>query len=246
MNIMIDILKKAGIIALEEQHKLQINTKSDHSLVTNGDLKVSEFLEKELKMAFPEFEIFSEENCYNLPQGNKVIVIDPIDGTQSYSQCQDTWCILVGFIENNIITKGYVYQPSKDLIYMAEKNLGAWLIHNNLKKPIKAINQNPITALLSPNGLKEINYVQQDLQCSNIEYVYGAGLKIAMIAEGKGDIYPNFQHKCSLWDIVAPMIILQEAGGDIIFRTTFQINYKSPLVNIDFCAVGFNLINIKL
>jgi len=77
--------------------KMNHGNKKDGTIVTNGDIAVSKFLECELGKLFPDYEVFSEESCDVLPQGSKVIVIDPIDGTKSYHRHEDTWCILVGF-----------------------------------------------------------------------------------------------------------------------------------------------------
>ena len=41
------------------------------------------------------------------------------------------------------------------------------------------------------------------------------GLKIGLIAEGKCDIYIHLSPRTKLWDICAPQIILEEAGGKL-------------------------------
>ena len=96
MKKLINLIRKAGKIALESQKEMTVANKADTSIVTNGDLAVSKFLERELKKLYPDHDVFSEENCSNIPKSSKVIIIDPIDGTESYSRREDTWSILVG------------------------------------------------------------------------------------------------------------------------------------------------------
>lgn len=239
----LNCLLEAGRIALAEQAKLVNSVKSDGSLVTNGDIEVSNFLSTELFKLFPDFETFSEESANLKPTGNKIIVLDPIDGTQSYSRKQDSWCILMGFMENGKTTRGYVYQPTKNLIYFCEedaafvKDLTTGLISPMNSAPVK-INK----ALSSPTRAGETEFLKK-MGYVDIENMYSASLKIMEIAKGNFDIYPNFQKKCSLWDLVAPELILKAAGGKIIYEDPTIYDFQDPRINTRFCAVSEGLKN---
>lgn len=242
--LLIELLKQAGALALEHQKNLDISTKSDTSMVTNGDIAVSAFLETNLKKLYPEFDVFSEENAENIPTKGKIIVIDPIDGTQSYSRKQDTWAILVGFIEEGVITQGYIYQPTLNLFYYAQKGQGAFKLENNVSTPLKADRSGPTVSYSSPSRTDENEFLQE-LKIDDRRFMYSASLKIMEIAQGKADFYPNFQFKCSLWDLVAPEIILNESGGIIIYETHPGINFQNPNIATRFCAVGPRFKNFK-
>lgn len=242
---LIELVKKAGIIALEEQKNMSVSKKPDTSIVTNGDLKVSAFLEQELVKLYPDFEVFSEENSKQVPKSNKVIVIDPIDGTQSYSRRQNTWSILIGFMENGVPTKGIVYQVPTGKLYYGAKGEGSYLLENGTTKKLSAIRTGPLKSFASPSRAGEGEFLQS-LQITETEYMYSASLKIMEIALGNSDIYPNFQKKCSLWDLVAPDIILSEAGGKMVYESDPGVNFNNPHINTKFCAIGPRLFNKKL
>lgn len=237
----LNCLLEAGKIALSEQAKLVNSIKSDGSLVTNGDLEVSNFLTSELFKLFPDFETFSEESANLKPSGNKIIVLDPIDGTQSYSRKQDSWCILMGFIENGKTTRGYVYQPTKNLIYFCEED-AAFVkdLSTGLISPIVSSSVKLNKALSSPTRAGETEFLKK-MGYVDIENMYSASLKIMEIAKGNFDIYPNFQKKCSLWDLVAPELILNSAGGKIIYENPTTLNFQDPRINTRFCAISSGL-----
>lgn len=241
---LIDLLKEAGDLALSHQKHLDVKIKPDTSIVTNGDLAVSEFLEKRLKLLYPDFDVFSEENTGQIPQSSKIIVIDPIDGTQSYSRKEDTWAILVGFIEDGVITQGYIYQPTLDIFYYAQKGMGAFKLQNNISTKLSAQRSGPTVSYSSPSRKDENDFLI-NLPIDDRRFMYSASLKIMEISQGNADFYPNFQHKCSLWDLVAPEIILNESGGQIIYENHPGINFINPNIATHFCAVGPRFTNFK-
>jgi 3'(2'), 5'-bisphosphate nucleotidase len=235
---LLQILLEAGQIALQEQKQMTVNTKTDKSIVTNGDLAVSQFLEKELKKIYPDHDIFSEENTSIIPQSPKVIVIDPIDGTESYSRTQDSWSILVGFLYNNEIYSGVVYQPSKNLLYYATKGKGAFKIdQDGVTTKLNAINRSEPLGISSPKDYGEKAFME-NLGFNKQEYSYSAALKIMQVAEGLADIYANFRHKCSLWDLIAPVAILSEAGGQIKYDKSIAYDFNKTHIDANFCCFG--------
>ena len=245
MKELIKIIKEAGNLALKAQENLTLQTKSDTSLVTNGDLLVNRFLEESLGKLYPDHSIFSEENSSVLPTKDKIIVIDPIDGTQSYAKKQNTWSILVGFLDKGEITQGVVFQPTTGKLYYAQKGKGAFLIDGNKKTKLKDVKKGKIKAYSSPSRYGENEFLKEK-GIQEVEYMYSASIKLMQIAEGQGDLYPNFQQKCSLWDLVAPEIILKESGGKIIYETPQPLNFKNPLIKTRYVAVGTRLLDFKL
>lgn len=240
---LINLTRKAGELALKEQVGMTVSVKEDESIVTTGDLAVSQFLETELKSLYPDFEIFSEENCKVKPVGNKVIIIDPIDGTQSYSRRQDTWTILIGFLEDCIPVKGIVYQPTTQKMWIGETGQGSFSVapDNSLVR-LSAVGSGDLKAWTSPTLDSEDKFLDK-LNIIEREMSYSASIKIMHLSAGNGDIYPNFRKKCSLWDLVAPLVILKEAGGELVFEnySELPINFDNPHINSNFYAVGVRL-----
>jgi 3'-phosphoadenosine 5'-phosphosulfate (PAPS) 3'-phosphatase len=237
MKKLISIIKQAGKIAIQEQKKLTVNKKADTSIVTNGDLAVSLFLENELKKLYPDHDIFSEENSKNIPKSKKVIIIDPIDGTESYSRKQNSWSILIGFLENMVSVGGVIYQPSTDTLYYGFKNKGSFIVQNNKKTRLNAQGQGPLKGIISPDKFNESEFLDK-LNITEKIPMYSAALKIMEVSKGIADVYPSFRCKCSLWDLVAPVVILEEAGGTIIYERQVVASFENPLIDTKFCVFG--------
>lgn len=108
-------VKEAGDYALREQTKITRSFKTDGSVLTETDLYIDRFLRQEILRLFPEACIVSEESerIHHPEKANLTFVIDPIDGTDSYSQGMSGWCVGVGILgEDHRPQGGFLYAPS--------------------------------------------------------------------------------------------------------------------------------------
>ncbi len=100
----LDLLEKAvtelSHKAEEAQSGLRIRTKKDGSPVTQIDMMVSNKLMKTIASLFPDAAIISEEHSsLRKEDAPCTFVIDPIDGTDVYSQGFPSWCVSVGILD---------------------------------------------------------------------------------------------------------------------------------------------------
>ena len=69
----------------------------------------------------------------------------------------------------------------------------------------------------------------------------GSSIKICMIAEGNGHIYPRFGRTC-IWDTAAGHAILNAAGGFLThIDTSNELTYTSNIYNPPFLASSYKL-----
>ena len=109
--------------ALDGYYKeFSIRTKQDGSVVTDIDVLVEKKIIKILKKQFPDDSILGEETGLTKGVNDITWIIDPIDGTRSFSQHKPEWGVLVSRIVKNDISTGIVICPVQD-IYTA--------VHNN-------------------------------------------------------------------------------------------------------------------
>lgn len=245
----IKIAKKAGQLAKKEQLSLRVETKKDGSVVTSGDIAVSEFLIKKLEKYYP---VLSEEN-YNKKNISlkKTFVVDPIDGTLSYLKKEDSWCILISLVEKNKPILSVIYQPSTNKIYYAEKGKGAYLRIGIITKKLNVSDNEYKRLVISPseNKIKTLNLIKHSFDISkikSIDFQYGAGLKIMRIVENQNDLYLGFDKKCGIWDLMAPKLILEESGGFIYFEKGFKLDVKKWHVDSKFIVSNKKLNKKKM
>jgi 3'-phosphoadenosine 5'-phosphosulfate (PAPS) 3'-phosphatase len=125
-------------------------------------------------------------------------------------------------------------------MWIGEQGQGSYevLPDGSLSK-LSAVGSGPLKAWTSPTLASEDQFLDK-LKIIDRAMSYSASLKIMHLAGGHGDLYPNFRKKCSLWDLVAPLVILQEAGGDLVFEQypSLPVNFVNPHINSKFYAVG--------
>jgi len=235
-NIFETILK-AGEIALEEQKKMKIKLKQDKSIVTNGDMAVSNFLIKSFSKILPEYKVFSEERPVKIEERDKVIVVDPIDGTESYSNHEVSWSVMIAFYDGKDVTDAFIYQPTVNKFYYAKKNNGAFLLSYKEEKweteelSVRKFNEKNIVSTISKRGKERLKDWFTRENVDHYKLKFSAGLKATEVAEGNVDIYPCFEAKCSIWDIMPAYLITKEAGGCVLTKEPIVWDFSTkPIV----------------
>ncbi|MDD5215682.1 MAG: inositol monophosphatase, partial [Methylococcales bacterium] len=100
------IIREAGDIALtyfRDLKHLNVDKKSPRDFVTAADVAVEKFLKEKLTAQYPQYGFWGEESGQSENQTNRWIV-DPIDGTHSFSRGQYYWSISVALeIDGEIV-----------------------------------------------------------------------------------------------------------------------------------------------
>ncbi len=206
LNIMMKACEKAAKILIRdfgEIENLQVSRKGPRDFVTNADKKVEKVLIRELSKK--KFSVISEEIGTEIKNDkNNVWIIDPIDGTTNFLHGIPHFCISVAYANNDEIISGVIYDPIKNEIFYAEKNLGAFF--NNQR--IRVSKKNNLEDCLFSSNLEGVKKIDLNLRVSG-----SAALDMAYVASGRLDGF--YQNKLNIWDIAAGIIIIQEAGGII-------------------------------
>ena len=235
LNIMIKASEKASKILIRdfgEIEKLQVSVKGPSDFVSSADTKAEKIIIEELSKARKNFSIISEESgSISKKDKNNVWIIDPIDGTTNFLHGVPHFAISIALKSNNEITSGLIYDPIKDEMFYAEKNIGAFL--NN--KRIRVSKRKKINECLIASSGNDINIINEKIKDKvTIRNSGSAALDMAYVANGRYDAY--FQTKLSLWDVAAGIIILKEAGGyinDIDLNKHNNVNIFASNSSID-------------
>ena len=216
-----NIAKEAGKIVKDGfESKKKITHKGIVDLVTEFDVKCETFIMKELQKHFNDYTLIGEESWNGNSKNEKVIYIDPIDGTTNFIHGIPHLAISIGVYEKNVGFMGVVYNPILDEMFYAKKDHGAYL---NGKK-IKVSAQNKLQQSLIATGFPyvkvnkgaEYEWVMQNLgtllpNIRDIRRLGAAALDLCYLAQGKVDGFYEIDLKP--WDVAAGMLILKEAEG---------------------------------
>lgn len=226
----IEAVKSTKTIVLDKSLKDSIKVKGDADFVTEVDLRISKFLEKELKQLTPEIGFMSEEED-NIIMPTRWI-LDPIDGTTNliynYNMCSVSLALCI----NEIIEFGVVFNPFNNDVFVAYRENGAYF---NGKKLDTAPDRN-INKCLIEFGAGSTRKNQAEiafsiaksvfLDCLDLRRICSSALSICYIAAGRINGY--FEKELKPWDYAAASLILEECGGIITDWNGNKISYKSP------------------
>jgi fructose-1,6-bisphosphatase/inositol monophosphatase family enzyme len=94
---------KAGQTARRQQKEVVRSYKADGSVLTEVDLAIEKQLTSVIKTEFPDVNIVSEEFPTEFRSGREfTFTIDPIDGTDTFSQGMPGWCVAVGILDKEL------------------------------------------------------------------------------------------------------------------------------------------------
>jgi len=209
LNIMIKAAEKASKVLIRdfgELENLQVSKKGPKDFVTSSDKKVERIIIEELSKSKKKFSFLTEENGKMENEDKENIwIIDPIDGTNNFLHGIPHFSISIGLKTNNEIVAGVILDPIKKELFFAEKNNGAYFNNHRIRVSKK---NNLDDCLFASNSL---GIKAKDLSTRNLG---SAALDMAYVGSGRFDGY--FQNDLCIWDIAAGIIIVKEAGGNVI------------------------------
>lgn len=222
MDVLKNIIRRAGELALSHYGCVVPSEKSDRSFVTEADKSVEDFLRTELAKHFPGVEVLGEE----VEQGvNRDVawVVDPIDGTANFVAGVPIWAVSVGLVENGTTTMGAVYYPAFNELYFAQQGKGAWL--NDRRIYARCDREIRHDDLLGLSTLS-VKRMKVNLPCK----VRSLGTAVACFTfVAKGSFIGGVLTDNRVWDIAAGWIIAKEAGAEVIYLLTGEPISRLPL-----------------
>jgi myo-inositol-1(or 4)-monophosphatase len=220
-----DVVREAGAIALtyfNDLKNVEVNKKSPRDFVTAADVAVEAFLKQTLTEKYPEYGFWGEESGQSANQTNRWIV-DPIDGTHSFSRGQYFWAISVALEINQELIMGAVYAPALNDYYCAELGKGASKNGlaisvssvDNLAESMVATGFACLRSYLEDNNLQRFAKIAQNT--TGQRRFGSAAVDLCLVADGQVDAF--WEQELNLYDVAAGALIAKEAGATL---TDFQ------------------------
>lgn len=217
---MTDIVKSAKFIFENKDEQSHVHVKGRADYVTDIDLHVQQYLQSELKKAFPDIQFMGEEkDNSDVDFSGLVWILDPVDGTTNLIHDMHASVISLALAENRKIIAGVIFNPFTGDFWYAEHGCGAFLngqpIHvdsaEKMEDSLIAIGTAPYYhqyADWSLEAAKRVLLRSQDIRRSG-----SAALELAYIAAGRLD--GMFEIVLHPWDYGAGVCLIEEAGGKV-------------------------------
>lgn len=205
--------RDAGKLAHSAFGRSVLSMKGQHDHVTEMDGEVERFIRAAIGKRYPDDAILGEEQGGH--GGERVWVIDPIDGTANYARGIPHYCVSIGYLERGVPTVGVLHDPSHDALYTAAAGEGAWLDGVRLAtSPVADIRNATVEcgwSLRRPTA----DYVALIDRCLNagcaIRRAGSGALGLADVAAGRVEAYCELH--INSWDCAAGIVLVREAGG---------------------------------
>ncbi|GAA1903828.1 histidinol-phosphatase [Streptomyces sodiiphilus] len=201
---------------------LKVETKPDMTPVSEADKAAEELIRSVLRRARPRDAVLGEEYGSE-GQGPRRWVVDPIDGTKNYVRGVPVWATLIALMERrdgeDRPVVGLVSAPALNRRWWAALGGGAYTGRSLSQATRLHVSQVGRVAdasfcYSSLTGWEERGRLGAFLELSRECWrtrAYGDFWSYMMVAEGAADMCA--EPELSLWDMAAPALVVQEAGG---------------------------------
>lgn len=212
--------REAGAVHLRyfRGSELGVSTKgNDSDIVTAADKAAEQVLMANIRAAYPDHAILSEESGDDGRDSEYRWVIDPLDGTTNFSEGLPQFCVSIGLEHRGERVVGVVFAPYLNELFHAVKGEGAYLNGN----PVKVSGKSAISRSVVTTGFPYDKDVHPVNNLDNVTRVMplvrgfrilgSAAVDLCYVAAGMLDGY--WEVNLHEWDVCAGLLILEEAGG---------------------------------
>lgn len=229
------IAREAGALLKDFfSRRIGYEYKGDVDLVTEADRNSEKLIIERIRAQFPDHDIMGEEGGRRETGSDFRWYVDPLDGTTNFAHGFPVFCVSLGVEHKGELIAGVIYDPTRDELFAAEKESGAYL--NGARRQVsktKHLSESLLaTGFPSHKRHKNPNihfYHQITLRSHGVRRAGSASLDLANVASGRVDGFWEFN--LNPWDTAAGVVLVREAGG-IVSRydgSAFRIDSRETL-----------------
>jgi len=210
---------------------LAVETKADASPVTAADRAIEAAARALLRRRHPTMAVLGEEEGES-GDGERRLIIDPIDGTRNFVRGVPVFATLLAVEEAGTVVAGLVSAPALGQRWHAARGAGAW--NGTRRLAVSRVTRLAQAHLFhgSVGGSAEGNPLPGLLPlASQVERTRGFGdfYQHVLVAEGAGEIAVDPVVKP--WDIAPLLVLVEEAGGRATSLTGAATIYGGSLLS---------------
>lgn len=226
-------VESAGAALLRLPRGVRAEEKGDQ-LKTAADQAAEGWVIGYLNAHFPGDRILAEEEFEARTTGwdapSAYWTVDALDGTRSFVDGFDGFCVQVAYIEDGTVRIGVVYEPVLDQTYFATLGGGAFRQRRGeLPQQLasRRWTERPrFVDSTQPSGLAGEWYTRHAATFMELGSI---GLKICRVADGSADVFLKALG-FKLWDVAPGGLILAEAGGQLGLWDGSPVAFDGALV----------------
>jgi 3'(2'), 5'-bisphosphate nucleotidase len=227
---------QAAHVILQHYRSFEAIADAPANITTQADRDSQETILQLLAQHFPDDALCAEESTPTLAQarhsGDRIWVVDPIDGTRGFAQKNGEFSVMIGLVEKGQSVLGVVLEPASWRWTYAVRGEGCWMINGETGTPQPCrVTATPKLAICSLTQSRSkpgvVSRQVTALQPATVLETHSAGIKLARVARGEADLYVNHYPNFHDWDICAGQVLVEEAGGRVTGLHGEAIHYGS-------------------
>ena len=192
---------------------LAVETKPDLSPVTEADRQVEQVLRKRIGEERPRHSVVGEEFGAD-EKGSARWILDPIDGTKNYVRGLPVWGSLIALERDGRVEVGVVSAPALHRRWWAARGQGSFVNGRRIHVSRIADLSDAVLSYASLTSWEQHGMGEEFLALARACWRtrgFGDFWSHMLVAEGGADL--AVEPEVSVWDLAAPQVIVEEAGG---------------------------------
>jgi histidinol phosphatase-like enzyme (inositol monophosphatase family) len=208
----LDLVAEAGTFTQRffRSPDLEVVTKADGSPVTLADEGAEQLIRTAIAAEFPDDAIMGEEFGASPAGSGRQWVIDPIDGTKSFTAGVPLYSNLLAIVDDGVPVLGIINLPALDEMIWATTGGGAYANGSPCAVSTKASLDGAYVMTSSVRYWPE-TFLDRVLDFGMVLRTWGDAYGYAMVATGRAEAM--IDPRANVWDIAPIGVILTEAGG---------------------------------
>jgi len=221
-----ELADQADRIAMRHfRRDLRIDRKPDRTYVTQADTEIEKMLRDAIQRRYPGHGVLAEEFGDRTANQDTRWIIDPIDATHSYMRGIPVFATLLALERGGVMELGVISAPAMHERWHAVRGGGAWSGKRRLRVSEVARLEDAQIFYASRTAFKAVGRERgfdAVVDATWRDRGFGDFWGYMLVAEGAGEAM--IEPELYSWDLAAPLIIVQEAGGrltDLTGRPTY-------------------------
>jgi myo-inositol-1(or 4)-monophosphatase len=206
----VDFIKEAGKRALAHYGKGRPQVKFDESVVTEAELRLSEFFQERLQEHYPKHHVFrydAVKEKYSHEEERYMWIFDPFDGVANFQAGIPLWGLSLALLDNFWPILGAFYMPATRDLFHAQAGKNAFYGKNKIQVSTREAINNESTLFT----YSRFHQHYRSTFPGKIRNLGCASAHICYIAMGRADAAVVANE--SFQGLAAARVIIEAAGG---------------------------------
>lgn len=225
MQIVIDTFKELRPELMASYGNIEHSSKHDNSQVTELDVKVETIIKGKLVEQYPHIGFHGEETEDIEGASGALWVVDPIDGTSSFTHGLPYCTNMAGLVVDGETVAAVIYQFVTDELFTATKGGGAF--KNGERISIKNTELDNSLVFAASFAYKNLHNVFKQYRTGLYAPIGASGYEFTRLAQGNIQGVIKLRGSSQMHDDVPGVLIAREAGAVVESFDGNEYTYKT-------------------